>query len=153
MVDRVSDCHRKVRVFTINTTVRPSLLMLRQSNNDGDISSLAFSPKANFIAYTTSGGSFVRWSSPIATHQPDPVKSEEATAKALDKLLDDDFGDDFEDDLEDKGEDLDDAVDVADDWIVDDDGAYAADDGERFRSGRTEVGRFILVRSKGGSDH
>jgi chromosome transmission fidelity protein 4 len=53
-------------------------------------------------------------------------------------LLDDEFADEDED-LEEKGENLED--DFGDDWIVDDNGAYGADDDERkWSKGRTEVG-------------
>jgi len=42
--------------------------------------------------------------------------------------------------MEDKGEDVDDLFgEGGDDWIVDDDGGYGVEDGEKTRGGRTEV--------------
>jgi chromosome transmission fidelity protein 4 len=118
----------------------------RKTIKEGDVSDLAFSPTSNMIAFTSLDGSFTRWTSPIPAGHPDPVKTEEASAKALDRLLDDDFGDDLDEDMEDKGEDVDDMIGEADDWIVDDDGLYAAEDGERTRGGRTEVGKWFSGR-------
>jgi len=43
--------------------------------------------------------------------------------------------------MEEKGEDL--GEDLADDWIVDDDGGYGVDDEEKkWGNGRTEVGEY-----------
>ena len=44
--------------------------------------------------------------------------------------------------MEDKGEGVEDLFGDGDDWIVDDDGVYGAEDGERTRGGRTEVGEY-----------
>lgn len=60
----------------------------------------------------------------------------------LDKLLDDEFGDDVDEDMEDKGDDVDELYGDGGDWIVDDDGTYGVEDGEKTRGGRTEVGEY-----------
>jgi len=128
----------------------------RYTSTNGDISGLEFSPRDNLIAATTTEGHYVKWTGPIPSSLPDPVITEAARAKNLDKLLDDDFGDGDED-MEDRGDDLDDLHDLGgDDWIVDDDGAYGAEDGEKTRGGRTEVGErqrpatlmLLLIRSE-----
>lgn len=107
----------------------------RHSSTEGNITGLSFSPTANLIAFTTMDGSFSRWTDPVPSSLPSPITSEAVSAKKLDKLLDDEFGDEDDLDLEDRGEDL------ADDWIVDDDGTYLAeDDGYKGKAGRTEVG-------------
>lgn len=117
-----------------------SMADLRYTSTNGDISGLEFSPRDNLIAATTTEGHYVKWAGPIPSSLPDPVITEAAHAKKLDKLLDDDFGDGDED-MEDRGDDLDDLHDMGgDDWIVDDDGAYGVEDGEKTRGGRTEVG-------------
>lgn len=72
------------------------------------------------------------------------MKMDEAN---LDKLLDDEFGDE-DADMEDKGEDVDDLYGDGGDWIVDDDGAYGGDDGEKTRGGRTEVGKSAHLCAK-----
>ncbi|ORX33917.1 hypothetical protein BD324DRAFT_584077 [Kockovaella imperatae] len=110
----------------------------RYTNPEGSITGLAFSPIANLLVFTSMDGSFSRWTNPVPTSLPDPVASEAVEAKRLERLLDDDFGDGDED-MEEKGEDLEDDRDGGDDWIVDDDGAYAMEDGEKTRGGRTEV--------------
>ena len=115
------------------------VVVAKYTNPDGNISGLEFSPKSNLIAFTSLDGSFSRWKDPIPSSMPDPVTTDAAQAEKLDKLLDDEFGDD--EDMEEKGEDVDDLFgEAGDDWIIDDDGGYAADDGERARGGRTEVG-------------
>jgi len=120
---------------------RGILTHFRLSEVDGDVCGLSFSPADNLIAFTTLEGGFVRWKSPIPTALPDPVSTEAVSAKNLDKLLDDEFGDDVDEDMEDKGEDVDDLFgEGGDDWIVDDDGGYGVEDGEKTRGGRTEVG-------------
>jgi chromosome transmission fidelity protein 4 len=99
------------------------------------------------VAATTTEGHYVKWTSPVPSSLPDPVITEAAHAKNLDKLLDDDFGDGDED-MEDRGDDLDDLHDLGgDDWIVDDDGAYGVEDGEKTRGGRTEVGKWRGLRA------
>lgn len=113
------------------------LIRLRYTNLEGAISGLAFSPTSNLIAFTSLDGSFHRWTSPVPADLPSPIATEAQQAKKLDRLLDDEFGDD--EDMEERGEDL--VEDLADDWIVDDDGGYGADDGEKaWGKGRTEVG-------------
>lgn len=85
-------------------------------------------------------GSFSRWTDPVPASLPSPIASDAVSAKKLDRLLDDEFGEDDDLDLEDRGEDL------ADDWIVDDDGTYLADDdGYKGKAGRTEVGALPLA--------
>lgn len=104
---------------------------------------MAFSPISNLLVFTSLDGSFSRWKDPIPASLPSPVTSEAVAAKDLDKLLDDEFGED-DVDMEEKGEELGD--DLADDWIVDDDGAYGGDDDERrFTKGRTEVGKLTCM--------
>jgi len=132
-------------LFLSESNYGPSAHSRRHSQADGDVCGLSFSPSDNLIAFTTLEGGFVRWTSPIPSSHPDPVSTEAVTAKKLDKLLDDEFGEDVDDDMEDKGEDVDDLFgEGGDDWIVDDDGGYGAEDGEKTRGGRTEVGRFLL---------
>lgn len=85
-------------------------------------------------------GSFSRWTDPVPSNLPSPTASDAVQAKKLERLLDDDFGDD-DLDLDDQGEDL------ADDWLVDDEGGYLAEDGEHTkRSGRAELGMPIHIR-------
>lgn len=77
---------------------------------------------------------------------PDPVRSYaiQANEANLDKLLDDEFGDEVDEDMEDKGDDVDDLYGDGGEWIVDDDGLYGGEDGEKARGGRTEVGRSCI---------
>ncbi|OCF45863.1 chromosome transmission fidelity protein 4 [Kwoniella heveanensis CBS 569] len=117
-------------------------VIAKHVNAEGAISGIAFSPKSNFIAYTSLDGSFNRWTNPIPTGHPDPFSSEQQEAKRLEKLLDDDEGEDGGDlDMEEKGEDLgDDDLFGDDGWIIDDEGGYGNDDDEKkWTSGRTEV--------------
>lgn len=84
-------------------------------------------------------GSFTRWTDPVPSNLPSPIASDAVQAKKLERLLDDDFGDD-DLDLEDQGEDL------ADDWLVDDDGGYLAEDGENAKRSGRELGKSISKR-------
>ncbi|KAL1411681.1 DNA polymerase alpha accessory factor Mcl1 [Vanrija albida] len=117
-------------------------VVARFEHDAGAVSGLAWSPKANLLAFTTVDGSYNRWADPVPSDLPSPYLSEAAQAKRVEKLLDDGiFGDDDDGDLEDKGEDLGDDL-MEDDWIIDDDGAYAGaeDDGEaKWTAGKTEV--------------
>lgn len=85
-------------------------------------------------------GSYTRWASPIPSDQPSPFATEVQEKKRVEKLLDD-FGDDI--DMEDVGEDADgeegEDLDVADEWIVDDEGDYGVE--QKYGKGRQEVGR------------
>jgi chromosome transmission fidelity protein 4 len=112
-------------------------LTCRYTNPEGDITGLVFSPISNFIAFTSSDGSFSRWTDPIPSNLTSPITSDAVQAKTLDKLLDDEFGDEDDLNIEERGED------IADDWIVDDegDGGYARDDDIEYTKGRREVGK------------
>lgn len=93
-------------------------------------------------------GSFSRWTAPIPSDLPSPFATEVQENKRVERLLDD-FGDDI--DMEDRGEDADldlddflgDEVDVADDWIVDDEGDYGNE--KKYGKGRQEVGKLLLI--------
>lgn len=120
-------------------------ILNRYTNPDGAVSGLAFSPSRNLLAFTDLEGSFHRWADPIPSDLPSPITSEAVQARRIEKLLDDEFGD--EEDMEEKGEDLGDNGE--DDWIVDDDGGYGEDDGEKKRgAGRTEVGKWPSQRRR-----
>jgi chromosome transmission fidelity protein 4 len=83
---------------------------------------------------------------PVPSELPSPVTTEAQAAKRLDKLLDDEFDAEEDEDIEEKGEDLE--GQYGDDWIVDDDGQYAADDDEqKWSKGRTEVGELTTISS------
>lgn len=117
-------------------------VVARVEHDAGAVSGIAWSPKANLLAFTTVDGSYNRWTDPVPSDLASPYLSDAAQAKRVEKLLDDGiFGDDDDGDLEDKGEDLGDDL-MEDDWIIDDDGAYAGaeDDGEaKWTAGKTEV--------------
>jgi chromosome transmission fidelity protein 4 len=115
---------------------------LGRYKNTDQITSLAFSPTSNLLAFTSIDGSFHRWRDPISKDLPSPTATEAQQAKKLDRILDDlsDGGD-----IEEKGENLDD--EFGDDWIVDDDnGVYgaAAETEEKWGAGRTEVGEWLI---------
>ncbi len=125
-------------------------VVARYTNRDGAISGLVFSPVSNLLSFTSLDGTFSRWTDPVPGSLPSPITSDAAQAKKIEKLLDDEFGED--EDMEEKGEDL--VDDLADDWIVDDDGAYGADDGEKKKWGaeRTEVGTRVQAQFLLGPD-
>jgi chromosome transmission fidelity protein 4 len=118
----------------------------RHTVPEGSISGLTWSPKSNLLAFTSLDGSFHRWVDPVPSELPSPVTTEAQAAKRLDKLLDDEFDAEEDEDIEEKGEDLE--GQYGDDWIVDDDGQYAADDDEqKWSKGRTEVGELTTISS------
>jgi chromosome transmission fidelity protein 4 len=105
---------------------------------EAEVTGLAWAPNANMIAFTTSNGWFNRWTEPVSAEFASPFLSDADLAKKTDKLLDDDlFGDDEGIDLEEMGEEI--GEEMGDDWLVDDDGAFAEDDAEDTRGGRIQV--------------
>lgn len=121
-----------------------TILIKRYTNSEGNITGLVFSPISNFIAFTSSDGSFSRWTDPIPSNLTSPTASDAVQARTLDKLLDDEFGDEDDLNIEERGED------IADDWIVDDegDGEYARDDVDYSR-GRREGGESFATSMRG----
>lgn len=118
----------------------------RHTVPEGSISGLSWSPKSNLLAFTSLDGSFHRWVDPVPSELPSPVATEAQAARKLDRLLDDEFDAEEDEDIEEKGEDLE--GQYGDDWIVDDDGQYAADDDEKqWSKGRTEVGESTSLSS------
>ncbi|BEJ14934.1 hypothetical protein CspHIS471_0407010 [Cutaneotrichosporon sp. HIS471] len=112
--------------------------VVARCSTEAEVTGLAWAPNANKIAFTTSNGWFNRWTEPVPADFASPFLSDAELAKKTDKMLDDDlFGEDEGIDLDEVGEELGD--EVGDDWIVDDDGAFAEDDGEATRGGRTQV--------------
>lgn len=120
--------------------------IVRHDLAEGNVSGLAWSPTTNMLAFTSTDGTFHRWSTPVPKSQPSPIATEAQVAKRIERILDDDFpaGQDLfgDEDIAEQGEDiLDEEGEDDDGWIVDDEGGYGANDDEkRFRSGKTEVG-------------
>lgn len=135
------------------------------------VTSMAFSPVSNILAFTDSTGSFVRWSDPVPSTLPHPAETFGAAAKgrvAPARGQSPLFGeDDEEDDAKDdraarkgKGKETEETSDdgYADDWIIDEDedegafkGLLKKDEGAgRWDGNGREVGKYtrlIVFRS------
>ncbi|KAF4621226.1 hypothetical protein D9613_000247 [Agrocybe pediades] len=122
------------KVHTWSTQTR-RLISTETGEGGSTITSLAFSPTQNLIAWTDASGSFTRWKKPISDNFPHPVKASIATNGAstisvkpktgLDLFAADDVQENAKDKDHDADVDLDDDMaDIDDGWIVDDmDGA------------------------------
>lgn len=131
MVDADPACHYSV-------TFRLSFLALPLTNHfcrhganqsGAIITSLAWCPKKNHLAWTDNNGEFFQWTKPISDSQPDPIKKSSvtnnpATANVKPKTGLDLFGEEPTDlvvEAEDENGDV--VVNAGDDyasWIIDD---------------------------------
>lgn len=108
------------------------------SQNGAIITSLAWCPRKNHLAWTDNNGEFFQWSKPIPDSQPDPVKQSSisnnpATTNVKPKTGLDLFGEEPTDPVvgaedEDRDVDVADAEDDYTNWIVDDVGDGMQDD-------------------------
>ncbi|THV05087.1 hypothetical protein K435DRAFT_648208 [Dendrothele bispora CBS 962.96] len=130
-----SACQSTVYVWS---TISRRIIAKHPASSSEAITQLAFSPRQNLIAWTDLAGTLTRWTEPVPSQMPDPVKrsvtSSSSTTIPVQRGADplDIFADDLGD-INDKIDDLDDVdVDVEDplkdvdldnydDWAIDDD--------------------------------